>query len=300
MRVIFIVLGLLIISIGLPWLLTRPVIIDSFNFSQTGQIGDTIGGILNPVLAAITIVLLYITYDNQRAELSRSRELVISQKFESAFFNLLENQTHIVEQISFPLREVFCWLQTHPIDEKIYKNDIVSGINFFEIAANDWNIWYNQSGGVTQIDFHSRDIQSIYSAFLIEDPNASTPGMENALERIKFKYKIFYEIYHVYYGNYFRHLYYILKFIDDSGITNADKMLYAGILQSKLTSGELRMIFYNGLCFEKMKDLINKYQIIKNLAADDLADSEAHRNLFENIALRYRAELLAPQSPVEN
>ena len=245
---LLIILGLIFLSFLMPWVLTRPAIIEAFNYSTTGQIGDTIGGILNPILSCITIILIYITYINQRTELSESRRLNTDQKFESAFFNLLENQDKIIDKISFPLREVFCWLNIHPADSGIYQNGVVNGVNFFEVAANDWDVWYDEYGGVHQVSFHSREIQSIYDAFLIEDPNEDTPAMDEPLTRIIFKYKIFYEIYHVYFGNYFRHLYYILKFIDESDISEIDKSRYAGILQSKFTSGELRMIFYNGLC----------------------------------------------------
>lgn len=49
-----------------PWVFTRPSICEDFNFSNTGEIGDTIGGITAPFIGVISIILLWITFREQR------------------------------------------------------------------------------------------------------------------------------------------------------------------------------------------------------------------------------------------
>lgn len=48
-----------------PFIFTRPAIYDSFDFSITGPIGDTIGGITAPIVGLISILLLYATLKEQ-------------------------------------------------------------------------------------------------------------------------------------------------------------------------------------------------------------------------------------------
>jgi hypothetical protein len=66
--------------------------------------------------------------------------------------------------------------------------------------------------------------------------------------------------------HYFRHIYHILKFVDNSKIEN--KRTYTNFLRAQLSSFELANIFYNGLSThgdEKMKPLLEKYALLKNL-----------------------------------
>ncbi len=48
-----------------PWLLTRPAFLSLFDFSDKGQIGDTIGGITAPFIGIVSICLLISTLNEQ-------------------------------------------------------------------------------------------------------------------------------------------------------------------------------------------------------------------------------------------
>ena len=54
----FLIAGGLIILI-LPFLLTGQYFLERFNFSETGQIGDTIGGITAPFMSLIGAFLVF-------------------------------------------------------------------------------------------------------------------------------------------------------------------------------------------------------------------------------------------------
>ncbi|QXP72552.1 hypothetical protein H0I31_02285 [Tenacibaculum sp. AHE15PA] len=47
------------------YVFTRPFILKNFNFSETGQIGDAIGGITASIINLIGAVLVYISFKEQ-------------------------------------------------------------------------------------------------------------------------------------------------------------------------------------------------------------------------------------------
>ena len=64
--IVLLIIGILSTLLG-PWLFTRTYLFDwsFFDFSQTGQIGDTIGGITAPIVGLVSIILLWMTFDAQ-------------------------------------------------------------------------------------------------------------------------------------------------------------------------------------------------------------------------------------------
>lgn len=105
---------------------------------------------------------------------------------------------------------------------------------------------------------------------------------------------------HAGYGNlldhYFRHLYTILRYIDEtdafdnnSGETDVEnarkqKYHYTTIVRATLSRYELLLLYYNGLSFfgrEKMKPLIEKYALLNNIDAESLAFSKEYQNALD-------------------
>jgi len=76
------------------------------------------------------------------------------------------------------------------------------------------------------------------------------------------------------FDHYFRYLYRILKYIDKNDFFSDDKKYeYAGTLRGMLSRSELLWIFYNGLTEngEKLKPLLEKYSMLKNIRKESLA-----------------------------
>jgi hypothetical protein len=70
-------------------------------------------------------------------------------------------------------------------------------------------------------------------------------------------------------AHYFRNLYRILRFIDDSALGQTDKDALAGILRAQLSNSELGLIFYNGLSAlgeNGLKRLLEEYRVLQHLA----------------------------------
>ena len=81
-------------------------------------------------------------------------------------------------------------------------------------------------------------------------------------------------------GHYFRNLYHIFKFIDESDAKN--KRWYASIVRAQLSSHELCLLFYNSLMplNFKFKMLIEKYAVLENMNSNFLLDKKHHRALY--------------------
>ena len=105
--------------------------------------------------------------------------------------------------------------------------------------------------------------------------------------KIHFIYALFYAKYNQV-GYYFRHLYRILDFIDSSEKDELKSNLlglsrtqtkekywnYAQFIQSQMSREEMSILFYDAFVFPKMKDLLIKYNILSNLAVQDLIDEQ--------------------------
>lgn len=87
-----------IFSLFTPFIFTRSSFSDKLDFTQTGPIGDTIGGILNPFLAIIgmllTFLAFYIQYLANKAQLKQFNETQEKQNkllTEQQYFRIIEN-----------------------------------------------------------------------------------------------------------------------------------------------------------------------------------------------------------------
>lgn len=76
-------------------------------------------------------------------------------------------------------------------------------------------------------------------------------------------------------GHYFRTVYNIIKYINNSNIE--DKKFYTNIVRAQLSDSEVAILFYNGLSEhgrEKFKPLMEKYGLLKNINESDVLESQ--------------------------
>lgn len=269
----------------------------------TGQVGDFIGGVVGTIVAGISVILLYNTFVEQKAfsrdqtkYLKKNETAQKDQQFENTFFQLLNTHNTIKQSIQFNTKDRLTWWT----EEGQEQTRIVIGSEFFEFAKWDFHRLYQPEGQIYPAITVKHD--NILEGLL---PNPSVNYEANQpVERIKQKYKKFFDTYHPYLGHYFRNVYYLLKYIEkhevfDMSQEGSDRnkiaekyKLYVGILQSQMSSSEQFLLFYNGLCYPKMKNLILKYNMLENLSKEDLADSERHYNLYEGIELKTRYSII--------
>lgn len=84
------------------------------------------------------------------------------------------------------------------------------------------------------------------------------------------------------FSHYYRYLYNIFRFIDESGIDGENKIKYARILRAQISNYELIILFYNGLSKHGANFLtyFKKYHLFDNLPTDKLI-SDVHVLLLD-------------------
>ena len=232
-------IGVVVLICFLPWVFTCGSFL---NFTGTGQIGDTIGGIMGPFIAIAAAGLTFIAFWVQYKANIQQRHDIAIERFESNLFEMIHVQ-----------------------------QEITSGLKVWGESMN---------GGF--VERKDRDVfECLYKdiKMRIKIENAtSNLTLRRALEisdDVKFTLRFQSELWVL--DHYYRHLYRIFKYIDDADsliIDDDKKYEYAAIVRATLSPYELVMIFYNGLLHRKFKTLIEKYAILNNLRYDILASKE--------------------------
>lgn len=236
---------ILIIAIGfLPYLLTSTsfCLID---FSDSGQVGDTIGGIMGPFIAIVASLLTFLAFWVQFKANQQQRYDIAVERFESNLFQMLQMQ-----------------------------ESIVNGLHYSPIDGADRN--YGES-------FQGRNV--FYAIYELKGWNPDW-GLKDLIKNEGYSaYEKDKEI--IILDHYFRHLYRIFKYIEDSELfTEEEKYQYASMARSSLSPYELVLLFYNCLSTngkEKFKPLIETFALFNNLRLDLLIqkDQEIYKECLE-------------------
>jgi len=234
------------VVLGLPAMFTQlPSILD---FTETGQIGDTIGGIMGPFVAMIAAYLTFIAFWVQKEANEAQRQDIKVERFNSNFYNLLSVHEQITDSLECKTRNVIV------IEEK---PEIIKGRSVFHYTYE-----------IRPERFH----KGIYSGMR---ETIRLCGMEGYMKSDVPSY----------FDHYFRNMYRIVKYIDESDVFDelseeermAKKYEYVSILRSTLSRYELVWLFYNALSeygSAKFKPLIEKYALLDNIRTDLLVKPE--------------------------
>lgn len=285
---------------------------------NTGNVGDFLGGAVGSFWALTGVFLLYLTLKMQRkelgyqrVELKNTREIFEYQKFESTFFNLLEYQNNMKSS----LKIVTSGLEIEGDKFKHYQNrnegdDVFLSIRkelsriqnvfkaiVFNNSEHEMDGLENWLDHVIQMEIDSngpdtnarkRLNTTVSNVRCIEQYNISQAEYEQykkmpPFEQAKLIYAIFFVRYEHVIGHYFRNLYHIIKYLDETKTrlehhvgkdkVEADFLRYSQFIQSQMTSAELLILFYNTINFPKMSNYVKKYKLLENLSSDLLLDS---------------------------
>jgi len=240
----FLVTVLLICS--LPWLFTKYAWID---FSSTGEIGDTIGGIMGPFIAIAAAGLTFIAFWVQYKANIQQRHDIAIERFESNLFEMIHIQQEIISELKIEG------------DDYNHNRVSMSGRDVFQCL-------YELIALRVTIENTTRNL-TLCRAFELSDET-------------KFTMRYLPEMWML--DHYYRHLYRVFKYIDEQDENLVDKIRkydYAAIVRATLSPYELVMIFYNGFSHPKFKGLIEKYAILNNLRYKLLA-STVDRTMYAN------------------
>ncbi|WP_289225764.1 putative phage abortive infection protein [Bacteroides acidifaciens] len=216
-----------------------------------GIFGDYAGGVIGTLTGLISIVFLYRTYRIQ-IEISRVQESQQqSSQFEITFFTLLSQQRSILLQISGELTNSYG-------KKKTYK-------------------------GHTYIGMLRRDLEIRLSDLVYEERLISEDNKNDLKVKVNFLYYDLFQSHASQLGHYFRHLYHIMKFVDDSCELNKKK--YIDLIQAQMNADELYLTAINGISNygrKRMLPLLDKYSFLENLIIDDFEVSKLVAIFYPN------------------
>lgn len=242
--------------IAATWLLSGVAL---YYLPERGTFGDMFGAI-NALFSGLAFAtLIYTTWlqrdelELQRQELAETREELKGQKEE------LRDQNATLTLQRFE-NTFFAMLRTH--------GEIVGSMrardgNYKTVESRAcFSEWYAALG-------QSHQRHAIYE-----------PG--NTMEAIDSVYQNFYPQHQADLGHYFRHLYRIVKFVDESAVEN--KHIYTGLVRSQLSAYEQVLLFYNCLSSlgkRKFKPLVEKYAMLENMPQKLLIAPNLHLRMYE-------------------
>ncbi len=245
-------------------------ILINFDVKDRGTYGDMFGPV-NALFSGFAFAGLIITLVMQHDELGLQRKELIQtnkelaaqreqftaqtktmqiQRFENTLFNMLSLQQGIVNSL-------------------YYKSFDGSTINLEYKGKNVFDFFYNLK---TTILPYGDDMKYWGIKGLIEENNDVNFYPE--VEEISI------------FDSYFRHLYRIFKYIDESPlIDDTERYDYSSIVRAQLSEYELLVLFYNALTNKdngvfKFKDLIEKYAIFNNIRVSMLARGREDYKLY--------------------
>ena len=216
--------------------------------------GIIIAGIIGTFFTIIATLLIWFTYQSQKQELIKTTEIAYEQsktskkqnetlnlqKFENTFFNMSATLMNIPDKLYGALPKIS------------YKPDGSNEI-LGSIILSSGKEYFNKTLKILKSKFSDK-----FDWKAIDDKT-----LEENTARI---YNEFYDTWISGLDHYFRYLYNILKFIDNSEIDF--KKHYIDLLQAQLSNVELGLIFYNGIGRygkTKLYPLLEKYNFLENL-----------------------------------
>lgn len=212
-----------------------------------GQFGDYVGGILNPLFSVTALFALLYTIVLQTKELRES-----SKQLEKSA-DALSTQNSVLLKQSFETSFFNLVSQFNElVRDLVAPNGSSKGKQCFA--------WLNDS----PVTLYMHDV--VRGDFT-----------EPVHDAVNSQYIEFYQNNGHLIGHYFRTLYNILKFINNSQITAAEKKFYTNIIRAQLSKYELSLILYNcasSYGSEKLLPLVVKYDILKHLEPESLATPE--------------------------
>ncbi len=193
-----------------------------------GVFGDYFGGVFGTIISIITLYLVYLTYVKQT-------KILIQSQFETSFFSLLNHQNELFNSLK---------VNTKSDNEKLAGLSLISQFSKL-LDKNVLDPYHDPMYDAEKDEFY----------------------LSNIRKRINKEIEYCYELIPTQqFSSYFRHLYNILKFVDESNVV--EKSMYCNILFAQLSDDELLVNFYNCISdkgYDKYLPLAHKYSMFENI-----------------------------------
>ncbi|OAE56646.1 hypothetical protein A7J67_08365 [Achromobacter xylosoxidans] len=236
-----------------------------------GQFGDFFGGVLNPIVGTITIVLLIHTLraqlkaiELQRRELTLQRNELQLQRVETArSTEALAAQNKAIMMQSFE-QTFFAWLQSYRMLVDSVELGNLKGQRLLIDLVQPF-LGARQESPASERILHQRmfTYDEAFDLHLNGNSSILATRYQSALSAFKSVYKSN----HTSLGPMLRTLYRLIEWIDHASLETEDKWHYVSIVRSQLSWPEMMIIAYNGATDrgKNFVPLIDKYALLDNL-----------------------------------
>lgn len=298
--------GLIAFGVATILIIFMPIIITKYSIIPLGvekpnEIGDTLGGIMGPVVALIGVLLTFLAFwaqyvANQEQRNQFQHSLIKQdddkkeQQFESQFFEMLRLHKENVDELKVVSLTDNVEVQRRQVFEVMANefSTMLSYVTFadFDLNADNYLSTYNVFfwGYASEAQNLSESAQQILR---LEGVTTNTP-MINFTNHRGFSSSL---------GHYFRHLFMMVKFVVESKIINEydAKMRYLKILRAQLSNHEQIMLFYNWLAKsyggsweeENGNHYFTEYKMIHNLWVGELLKDKFFANEVNSLIDNY-------------
>lgn len=244
-----------------------------------GQFGDFLGGLVNPVVGMVTIILLIMTLkEQQRAirlqskELSEQRaELVLQREEAAKSAAALDAQHKAIVRQSFE-QTFFAWLENY----RQFINSLNAGsVQGYQVLLRAVQLY--TPGPLSSV---ARDF-SRWRALYLASAGGNTI-LEQRYEMFLENYEAAYESNHAILGPMLTSLYRLIDWVDKSPIEDSEKWHYVAIVRSQFTWPEMMILAANSATLrgEKFVPLVERYALLDNLEGSTDYIVEAMRSVF--------------------
>lgn len=230
------------------------------DLENASQYGGFLSGYVGSILLLFNILLLlYIHYEQSKSEFEKQYYIFIEihranvERIKYLGFTGTEAIEKIIEFYDNILSEFLKnGIKTKPFDEKLNEAYFVIFYGYNDRASQIINKNFN----INSNDYYRLISNIINHTKGAEKVDYNDPMILHGLEK--------------YLSTYFRHLYQMVRFIDENDkITRKEKLIFSRILRAQLTTHEQALILVNNLGIIgrewKRKNYLVRYQLVKNI-----------------------------------
>lgn len=271
-----------------------------FTLTQSGSIGDTLGGTMNPFIAIAAAILTFLAFYIQYLANQDIRNQFKIQQFESQFYEMLRIHGSNVQEMDIA-NEIkgrkcfmrmfyefeFIYLSLYEIHEthkermswnysKEELSDFAYKVFFFGIGSISNRVINNIIDETHQplIELLIAKLEIIQNNYELKTAGSKKVAVPFEDDTTIFTLEIFYfpfDGHSTRLGHYYRHLFQTVSYIANSEVITdrLDKYKYLKLVRAQLSNHEQLLLYYNGLSsFGKewiTSNYFTTYRMIKNI-----------------------------------
>lgn len=232
-----------------PFLFTQFSVID---FTETGQIGDTIGGIIGPFIAIAAAILTFLAFWVQFVANEQLRKDIKLDHFENRFYKMLDIHVQNVNNLQFkettgrqvPQELYLEFSRIFDIIDRIIRNRDLIKLADLQCACQITN----EEDCIMKVSTSLAYGYYFYGIdFFLSDSNELSKINNIIHERIK--HHDFIPVNETL-GHYYRHIFHIIKYLSSQNeqlIPENKKYEYAKLLRAQMSDYEQILLYYNSL-----------------------------------------------------